>query len=220
MTKILIVCAHPDDETLGMGGTIYLHTKKGDEVFVLIFSDGESARGKNIAVIKKRQKQAKEAFLILGIKQSKFLNYKDQTLDNLPLSVLSKDIEDVIRKWKPEIVFTHFWGDVNQDHRAVYEATKIASRPTPGQNIKKVLCFETPSSTEWGLPKDSFNATVFVNIEKSIKKKIMAFQKYKGEIMKYPHSRSIDGVINRASYWGNTVGMKYAETFILIRELK
>jgi len=219
MTRILIVCAHPDDETLGMGGTIYQHAKKGDEIFVLIFSDGEAARGEKLSQINKRRKQAEEAFLSLGIKNSKFLKYKDQTLDKFPLSILSKEIEKIIKKWKPEIVYTHYWGDVNQDHRVVFEATKISSRPTPFQTIRKMLCFETPSSTEWGLPNNAFNPTVFVDIEKSIDKKIIAFKKYKNEVMKYPHPRSIKGVKNRASYWGNTVGKKYAESFILIRDI-
>jgi len=85
----------------------FLHSKKGDEIFVLVFSDGEISRGKNNADIKKRKEQSKKAFSILGIKKSKFLNYEDQKLDSIPLINLAKEIEKIINIWKPDIVYTH-----------------------------------------------------------------------------------------------------------------
>ena len=83
MKRILVVCAHPDDETLGMGGTIALHTGKKENVFVLIISEGESARGKNKSKITQRKKQAEKACELLGVKEIKFLDYADQKLDTI-----------------------------------------------------------------------------------------------------------------------------------------
>ena len=107
--KILIICAHPDDETLGLGGTILLQTLKGSEVFVLIFSDGELSRGKVVSQVKQREKQAKKAAKILKIKEIKLLGYHDQKLDTIPLIELANQIEESIKKWKPTIIYTHFW---------------------------------------------------------------------------------------------------------------
>jgi len=220
MKKILVVCAHPDDETLGMGGTIALYSKRNDEVFVLIFTEGESARGKKLSKILRRKNQAKKACEILGIKKIKFLNYADQKLDTIALSDLSKKIELVVKEWNPEIVYTHFWNDINQDHRQVYEATSIAVRPLPSSKISQFIVFETPSSTEWSSKKKSFTPNLFVNVKKTLKIKIEAFEQYKNEIMQYPHPRSKEGVMNRAKYWGNIVGMEFAEPFMIVRELR
>lgn len=220
MKRILVVCAHPDDETLGMGGTIALHTGKKENVFVLIISEGESARGKNKSKITQRKKQAEKACELLGVKEIKFLDYADQKLDTIPLSELSGKIETVIKKWKPNTVYTHFWNDINQDHRQVYEATAIAVRPIPKSKISQFIVFETPSSTEWGSKKKSFSPNLFIDITKVMNKKLQAFSKYKNEVMSYPHPRSKKSVTNRAKFWGNTVGLEFAESFMLVREIK
>jgi len=220
MSKILITCAHPDDETLGMGGTIFLHAKNGDEIFVLVFTDGELSRGKAKSNIKKRKEQSTKAFSILGITKSKFLKYEDQKLDIIPLIKLAKEIEKIIISWKPDIVYTHYWGDVNQDHRAVFKATQIATRPMPTSNIKKLICFEIPASSEWGIPTEVFKPNFFINIKSSINKKILAFKKYEKEVMKFPHPRSEEGINNRAKYWGSTIGVQLVEAFISLREIK
>lgn len=220
MSKILVTCSHPDDETLGMGGTLYLNTKKGNEIFVLIFADGETSRGMKTANVEKRKKQSKDALSILGITKSKFLNYDDQKLDSVPLIELAQEIEKIISQWKPEIVYTHFWGDVNQDHKAVFKATQIAVRPTPSQIVKELICFEIPSSTEWGVPNETFVPNFFINIKSSIKRKIQAFEKYDKEVMKFPHPRSSEGIQIRSKYWGSTVGLEFAEAFIKLREIR
>ena len=220
MKKILIVCAHPDDETLGMGGTIALHSKRKDKVYVLILSEGESARGKKSSKILQRQRQAKSACALLGVKKIKFLNYADQKLDLVALSELSKKIESVVKEWNPDIVYTHFSNDINQDHRQVYEATSIAVRPLPKSKISQFIVFETPSSTEWGSKKKSFSPNLFIDITKVISKKLQAFNKYKNEVMPYPHPRSKKSITNRARFWGNVVGIEFAESFMIVREIK
>ena len=220
MKKILVVCAHPDDETLGMGGTIALHTKRRDKVYVLILSEGETARGKKSSNILKRKKQATSACNLLGVKKITFLDYPDQKLDTVALSQLSKDIEMIVKDWSPDIVYTHFWNDINQDHRQVYEATSIAVRPLPKSKISQFIVFETPSSTEWGSKKKNFEPNLFIDITKVISKKLQAFNKYKNEVMDYPHPRSKKSITNRARFWGNVVGIDYAESFMIVREIK
>ena len=218
MKKILVVGAHPDDETLGLGGTLALNAKKGNEICVLIFTDGESARG-NKSKIKLRQNQAKKACSVLGIKQVKFLDYEDEKLDLVALAEMAKHIEKVIKDWNPSIIFTHYWDDINQDHRQVFEATRIAVRPQPKLKINHVLCYETPSSTEPHSAKPGFNPNLFVNIETTLTKKINAFKKYKDEVESFPHARSIDSLINRTKYWGSTIGVKNAEAFVSYRQI-
>ena len=220
MNKILVICAHADDETLGLGGTLCNHVKKGDTVHVQIFADGESARLKSDTKIKIRQNQATKAAKELGIKQIEFLDYPDQQLDIIPLKDLAKKIENKMDKFSPNIVYTHYWGDVNQDHRRMFEATLIACRPAPNSSIKQLLCYETPSSTEWGNPLKNNQPTRFVNIEKFIERKIKAVANYSGEIKPFPHPRSKKAIKNRAMFWGSSIGIKYAEAFYVVREIE
>jgi len=218
-SKTLVVCAHPDDETLGLGGTLALDAASGNDIFVMVFSHGQFGRDITNAGIKKRQDQAKKACSILGVREVKFLDYEDEKLDTIPTVELACQIEKSIRNWKPETIFTHYWGDLNQDHRRVFEATLIAGRPTPSSKINRFVCFETPSSTEWGYNPNNFHPNSFVCIDSVIKKKINALKMHGDEISDYPHPRSIDSIINRSKYWGSSVGVKHAEAFMTIREI-
>jgi N-acetylglucosamine malate deacetylase 1 len=220
MKKILVISAHPDDESLGLGGTLALHAKNGDEVFVLIFTDGESSRGKKENQITKREEQSKRACKILGIKKVKFLRYLDQNLESISLVEIANEIEDVIKNWSPSIIYTHYWGDMNQDHRRLFEATKIATRPIPNSSIKRVLCYETPSSTEWGKNTEAFNPNHFVNISSTLKIKLKAIKQYKNEIKKFPHPRSIEGISVRSKFWGSCTGLENAEAFIILQNIE
>jgi len=217
MKKILVICAHPDDETLGLGGMIKIHTLKGAKVQVLIFTDGESSRKKSSRNIIQRKKQAEKAAKELGIQKIKFLGYEDQKLDSITIIELAKHIEESIIKFNPDTVFTHFWGDVNQDHRRVFEATQIATRPTSKSNIDRLICYETPSSTEWSY--QNFKPNLYVDIEKVLKSKLKALDNYKKEMGKFPHPRSKEAIIHRSTYWGISAGIKNAEAFLVIRDI-
>jgi len=218
MNKILVLCAHPDDESLGIGGSLALHAAKKDEIKVIFFCDGESSRGKSEKIIQKRQNQAKNACKILGIKHIKFLEYPDERLDTISILELVQQIEKFTHGWKPDILYTHFQGDINQDHKKIFEISMIYARPRPNYRINKILCYETPSSTDWGVTE--FRPNVFVDVSKVMKKKISAIKKYKGEIQKFPHPRSVEAIINRAKFWGSKIGFKNAEALLLIRELR
>jgi LmbE family N-acetylglucosaminyl deacetylase len=218
MKKILVICAHPDDETLGLGGTIVKHSQNGDQVFVVIFADGESARNNSKKNIVMRKNQAKKVASILGIKKIKFLDYRDQILDTISSLVLAKKLEKIIKEWNPDTIYTHFWGDVNQDHKKIFDITLIAARPTPNSNIQRLICYETPSSTEWG--NESFKPNLFVEITPFLKKKIDAVEVYKNEIHEYPHPRSEKSIVTRSNFWGSSVGVMNAEAFIVLRDIE
>ena len=218
MKKVLIICAHPDDETLGLGGTLSLYKKTDHSCKIIFFTDGQFGRDSTKKGIQNRRNDAKNACKILGITDLEFFDYKDETLDSVPVVELSCKIENEIKKWKPEIIFTHFWGDVNQDHRKLFEATMIAVRPSPSSKIKQVICYEVPSSTDWGLCK--FVPNYFVDISSTINKKINAMKKYKNEIEKYPHPRSLESIKNRSAYWGSSIGKTFAESFFIVRKIE
>ena len=220
--KILIVAAHPDDEMLGCGGTIAKLSKKNCNIYVVFFTDGVSARGKiNSKAADKKKKNSLKALKILGVRKAKFLKYPDNALDKVPLITLTKEIEEIIKKFKPKTIFTHSNVDLNIDHEIISRAVITATRPKPNFFVKKIFLFETLSSTEWNFnyKKKSFNPNFFVDISNDIKKKLRAAKEYKKEISSWPNPRSIDGIKNLAKYRGQSVGVKYAEAFYLLRQI-
>jgi len=220
MANIMIICAHPDDETLGAGGSLASHAKRGDKIMALVLATGQFGRDNSKKGILKRKSQCKKACTVLGIDKLKFLDYDDQKLEQIPLTELSCNIEKEIKSWKPFTIYTHFWGDANQDHRRVYEAVLISTRPTSKFFVKNIFCFETPSSTDWPVNPNSFQPNLFININKHIDSKIKAFSQYSNEIERFPGLRSKKSLYGRAQFWGSKIGVEYAESFVIIRKVE
>jgi len=220
MSKILVVAAHPDDEILGVGGTILKHVKNGDQVSILVLGDGESSREAKVD-IEKRENQAKRVIQALGAKEMILKKLPDNQFDSLPLLEIIKEVEAVIRQVKPEIIYTHCPTDLNVDHRLTFQAVLTACRPQPGFGVKKILAFETLSSTEWQIKDQShlFLPTEYHDIAEFIDQKVEILKIYQDELRDYPHPRSVEGVKILAQYRGIEVGYHYAEAFQIIRSL-
>lgn len=231
--KVLVFVAHPDDEVLGMGGTILKHIKQKDTVKIAILATGITSRKKsghknkpdyNITnnekekmdhEIEKLRKDARKAVKILKVNEISFYDFPDNEMDSIPLLKVVKVIEREVSKFKPDLVYTHHHGDLNVDHRIVYQATITGCRPIEG-NIKKIISFEIPSSTEWNYPA-SFNPNYFVSIHDQLGTKIKALEAYSSEIRKFPHPRSSKYLRILASRWGAVAGLNSAEAFEIIR---
>ncbi|MDI6781784.1 MAG: PIG-L family deacetylase, partial [bacterium] len=146
----------------------------------------------------------------------------DQRMDGIPLLDVVQPIEALIKQIEPEIIYVHHHGDVNQDHRVVFEATMVAARPVKESSVKNIFCYETLSSTEWCPPFSErvFKPNVFVDVRETIEQKLDAFRCYESEIREFPHPRSLEALKNAAKQWGSRVGLGYAEAFELIRWVK
>ena len=217
--KILIIAAHPDDEILGVGGTILKHSINGDEVEAIILATGITSRiGESKDKIEKLRVDSKKVCKLLKMKKVTHHNFPDNKMDSVPLLDVVKVIEDKISKFKPEKIFTHHYNDLNIDHRITYQATLTACRPI-NSTVNEIICFEIPSSTEWNYPQ-KFNPNYFVNISKQLKMKIKAMETYKGEIRKFPHPRSSKYLKVLAEKWGAVSGNNAAEAFEIIRKIE
>jgi len=206
--NILVIAPHPDDEVLGMGGTIKKLSKK-NKIILCVVSEGATAQYKDKKMIKVRRDSCKKTAKILGISQIQFLDYPDMRL-NLSHLDINKKLEEIIEKYKPEIVYTAPKNDLNLDHQVVFNSTLVACRPKSG--VKQILCYETLGGT-----KVPFVPNVFENIEKEFSYKIKAFKMYKSEVRKFPHPRSIEAIENLAIQRGVECSLKKAEAFQLIR---
>ena len=214
--NVLVIAAHADDETLGCGGTIQKLKKLGHQVYVMLFTDGETSRTKNLSKeIKNRSDQLKKVSKLLNFKIFKHYNLPDNELDKISNLELTKKIESAIIKINPEIILTHSNKDLNIDHQKISNATITACRPLPQSKIKQLLFFETLSSTEWNFNsnKKNFNPNKFYDISNFIEKKLDAIKIYKSEIRQYPHPRSLEGIKILSKYRGQSIGVNYAEAF-------
>ena len=216
--KVLVIAPHPDDEVLGCGGTMALHSKKGDEVYLCIVTKAYAPDWSE-DFKKNRKREVANANKILGIKKTYFLDFPTVKLDTIPQKELNDSIFKIVDKVKPEIVYIPHRGDLNKDHRLVFEAALVAVRPLADPKVRKVLSYETLSETEWGLPSVTFTPNVYVDILNTIKTKIEAMKAYESEMRQYPNPRSTEIIEILAKKRGSEAGVKFAEAFVLIREL-
>jgi N-acetylglucosamine malate deacetylase 1 len=215
--NVLVVAAHPDDEVLGLGGTLLRHVKAGDDVTVLIACTGTNLRygsAETTALLEAAQEVADllSVRLVLG-------ELPDQALDTLALPAVVDVVGREISSADAEVVYVHHWGDINRDHRILCEATAVATRPYAAPGIRAVRCFETPSSTEWGPPGQApFVPNLFVDVGDVLEAKIAAFARYRSEVRPAPHPRSLGALADRARYWGSVSGLDAAEPFAVLRD--
>ena len=209
--KILILAPHPDDETIGMGGTIKKLTKLGNMVSLCIISDGASNKDGDKKKSKVRKEDCKKVAKFLGIKKVIFLDFPDTRLMEIPQVEINSSIEEIIKKTNPEILFIPPENDLHTDHSKVHNCALVASRSLTNQ-IKQIYSYEI-----LGHVKTPFLPNMFIDIEKYLSKKITAFRMYKSEQKDYPHHRSIKSIENLSIRRGVESGIKFAEAFRLIR---
>ena len=224
---VLVVAAHPDDEILGCGGTMTRLAREGDEVRIAILAEGMSSRyaHREDADPQKLQHlhaRAKQAADKVGAKEVVLCKLPDNRLDTVPLLDVVKTVEELVARFRPEIIYTHHPGDLNVDHGVVHRAVLTATRPMSGQCVRDVYAFEVPSSTEWAFQRlePSFRPNVFVDITDSLDTKIAALACYDTETRKFPHPRSAEALRAIATRWGSVVGLQAVEAFELIRSVR
>lgn len=208
--NILVVAAHPDDEILGLGGTLLKHIQNKDKVFTIILSQGRNNKLNN----QLNSNLAK----FLKLKKTYNLKLKDQKFDSYPLLEIIKKIEKIKKLVNPDVVYTHYGDDLNNDHKICSLATLTAFRPFSSKKTK-IFQFETPSSTEISEKQESnFSPDYFVDIENFFEAKIEILNKfYSREMRNYPHPRSEQYLKSIACIRGAMSGLKLAEGFKTVR---
>ena len=216
--NVLIIAPHADDEILGCGGIISKLVKKKINVYVAIMTNASKGDSKLFSInkIKIIRKEAEKANKILGVKKLFFYNFPAPKLDQYPSYKISIQIKKLLDQLKIDTLFVPFEGDIHTDHKIIFQASMVASRPIGENKIKNIYSYEVLSETEWGY--QSFKPNYYVKITKNeILDKIKAFGMYKSQNKNNFHPRSKNGIINLAKTRGNNISNEFAEAFKIIR---
>lgn len=227
--RILIVVAHPDDELLGLGGTMHrLIADYGCECRVVILGEGITSRSdtrdpevwkKELAIHRANIRAAQAA---IGYQSVGIYDFPDNRFDSVDLLDIIKVVEKEKNDFQPTVIFTHHGGDVNIDHQRTFEAVITATRPMAHEKVKTIITFETPSGTEWRAASDPkhFIPNLFFGItEENLAAKVKGMESYEFEKRVYPHPRSPEALKILAQRWGVAIGKPLAEAFMLIRSI-
>ena len=216
--RVLVVAPHPDDETLGVGGTIAKYSAQGDEVFVLMVS-GHLPPIYSRKAYEETVSEAYSAFNVLGVEKSEFLEIPATMIGDQPLHEVNARISKVVNDFNPHIVLCPY-PDRHIDHRLVFDSVMVATRPVGvGKDIEIIAAYETLSETHWNAPhiEPNFTPNWVVDISDHISKKLNALECYKSQISKFPGPRSIEAVEALAKFRGTQAGFGFGEGLHIVR---
>jgi LmbE family N-acetylglucosaminyl deacetylase len=226
----MVVVAHPDDELLGLGASMNRLIKEYSiQTHVVILGEGITSRSdqrdtqkwKNDLSI--HRNNIKTAQKCIGYHDVGIYDFPDNRFDTVALLDIIKVIEKEKMSFRPDVIFTHHGGDVNIDHQRTFEAVITACRPMQQESVRTIICFETPSGTEWRPSSDPkhFLPNFFVSFtEANLAAKTKGMESYEFEKRKYPHPRSPEALKIQAQRWGVSVGHAFAEAFCIVRTIE
>ena len=220
INRIIVVSPHPDDETLGCGGSLLRHLAEGDQIHWLIMSTINQDSGfskERIEVRSKEITQVANSFNFSSLKQADFTTTQ---LDKYPKSLLINTVSEVFHRIKPNIVYLPYRSDVHSDHTAVFDAVAACTKSFRYPYIKKVRAYETLSETEFSInPGDrGFKPNLWIDVSKYLDQKIEIMKIYSGELQEHPFPRSEKAIRALASFRGIVSGDEYAESFMILKE--
>lgn len=215
-----MVAPHPDDEVLGVGGTMARLAAEGNEVYVVIVTRGFPPHF-DAEFIAQGRREAGIAHEVLGVKKTFFLDLPAVALDTLAHRDVNAAIGGVFREVAPDTVFLPFVGDIHLDHQLVFLSALVATRPANAGFPTAVYAYETLSETNWNAPylAPAFTPNTFVDISGYIDRKVAAMTAFASQVKEPPHERSAETLRALATVRGSTVGVRAAEAFVSIRQV-
>jgi len=219
--KVLVMAVHPDDETLGCGGTILKHKKNGDKVYYLLVTRMTKEDGFSKKIIQKREKEIKKICNRYDFDGTFELELSTTKVDRYPIADIIKKISEVVNRVKPSVIYLPFMGDAHSDHRIMFNSFYSCVKAFRYPFIKKIFMAETISETEFSpsLKDYAFLPNYFVNISDFMEEKVRIMKVFNTEMGKHPFPRSEKNIRALATFRGSMSGCNYAESFMLLKEI-
>jgi len=220
MKKILFIAVHPDDETLGCGGTIQKYKHNGDSIFWLVITKANQKITTIPDIAKKQTTYITQVAQEYGFDGWKQLNFLTTELDQYPLGEIINKVSAYINEVKPSHIYFHHFADVHSDHKVAFDAIYSCTKNFRYPYIEKILLFETLSETEFSpaISNNAFVPNVFSDITPYMEKKLQIMELFTTEQMDEPLPRALSSIKSLARYRGSRIGVEYAEAFTLLFE--
>jgi LmbE family N-acetylglucosaminyl deacetylase len=220
--KIIVISAHPDDEVLGVGGTLAKHSIMGDVICWIIVTNRKEIFGYSKEQIAERQLEIESVKVLLGINKVETLNYNPGKLTDENLVNIINDVSRIFNEFKPEIIYTLNRSDAHSDHRIISDAVMSCTKSFRYSFIKTILMYECISETEFAptFPEKVFIPNYFSDISNYMGIKLKAMSIYKSELAPHPFPRNLENITALATYRGAIAGVKFAEAFQLVRHIE
>lgn len=220
MNKIMVISPHPDDETLGAGGSILKLRDTGNKIFWLNVTDIKEGEDWDDALVMKRKYQIKQIREFYGFDDFINLRFPPARLNDCMQGELINAIGQVFDAIQPECIILPDYNDVHSDHKYVFEASYSCSKIFRREYIKRILTMEILSETNFGKPYDVFKPNLYIDITDYLDRKMIALNLYDTELGSHPFPRSPEAVKAQAVLRGTQAGTVYAEAFRVIKEIE
>ncbi len=222
MKKVIVISAHPDDEVLGVGGTLIKHRNKGDKLYWIVTTNISENKGFSKEQVALRQQEIKQVEKKLGIKETFLLNYPTMELTMSSLVSMVPRISKIFNTVCPNVVYCLNRSDAHSDHRITFDAVMACTKSFRYPFIEKVLMYECILETEFApaLPEKIFLPNYFVDISDSFQEKLEIMKIYNSELGEHPFPRSLKNIEALAIFRGASVGVEYAEAFQLLKYIE
>jgi LmbE family N-acetylglucosaminyl deacetylase len=221
MRKVLFVAVHPDDETLGCGGTILKHRYWGDKIYWLIVTNISESLGYSSDQVNKRQKEIDSVGKLYGFNNIIKLDFPTTKLDIISIHDIILAMSKVVSKVKPNVLYIPNRSDIHTDHQITFKAATACTKSFRNPYIKRILMYECLSETEFApsLSENFFTPNAFVDISSFLEEKIKIMNLYQSEQAAFPFPRSDENIRALAKYRGAAAGVEAAEAFVLLKEI-
>lgn len=218
--KIIVVAPHPDDETLGCGGTLLRYREEKIEMHWVIVTSMQEAHGFSAQKIGQRDAEIATVGKKYGFSSTQKLDFPTTRLDSVPLGKIIEKMAGVFHAISPTTIFLPYRGDAHTDHRVVFDAAAACTKWFRHGSVQRVMSYETLSESDFGLNPDvgGFRPNVFVDIGDYLSQKNEIMKIYAGEMGEFPFPRSEQAICALAHMRGVAAGYQAAEAFMLLRE--
>lgn len=209
--KICVIAVHPDDETLGCGGTILKHLRNRDEVHCIFVTGGN----------KSQEVMIEQVSSIYGFSSVHCLGFQELTLQDISLNQLIPSFASLFSKIEPQILYIPNRSDIHSDHKAVFHAVSACTKLFRYPFIEQILMCEVISETDFalGLPEAVFIPNYYVDISDTFQEKLNIMSLYQSEMLPYPMTRNQNAMTSLNRYRGSLINCEYAEAFMSIKTI-
>lgn len=218
--KLLVVSPHPDDETLGAGGTLLRYKKEGHQIYWLNITDMKTSDGWNEKQVIHRQKQLKRINEFYSFDGFYNLAFPPTKLKSMEEGEIITNIRRVFDKVRPEWIMIPSRYDAHSDHLVVYDCCMACAKTFRAPYVKRITAMEIISETDYGFRKERFHPNLFIDISNEMEKKLEAMKIYDTEIEEVPFPRNLENLRAIGTVHGGCCACRYAETFEIIKQIE